>query len=62
MISIFCHLPPPLRADLHRRCVAGLRAGGLLLLESLFPSTQQLSPLAGGEGCAISQQFCDCPC
>lgn len=37
IVSIFCHLPPPLRADLHRRCVAGLITGGLLLLEAYAP-------------------------
>lgn len=37
IVSIFCHLPPTLRADLHRRCVAGLRPGGLMLLEAYTP-------------------------
>ena len=37
IVSIFCHLPPTLRADLHRRCVAGLRPGGVLLLEAYTP-------------------------
>jgi SAM-dependent methyltransferase len=37
IVSIFCHLPPVLRADVHRRCVAGLRPGGVLLLEAYTP-------------------------
>jgi SAM-dependent methyltransferase len=37
IISIFCHLPPALRAEVHRRCVAGLRPGGILLLEAYTP-------------------------
>ncbi|WJW76025.1 methyltransferase domain-containing protein [Thiohalobacter sp. IOR34] len=38
VVSIFCHLPPVLRADLHRRLVAGLRPGGMLLLEAYTPT------------------------
>ena len=37
IVSIFCHLPPALRAQVHRRCVAGLRPGGVLLLEAYTP-------------------------
>ncbi|MGA7277862.1 MAG: class I SAM-dependent methyltransferase [Desulfocapsaceae bacterium] len=33
IVSIFCHLPGPLRKDLHRRVQDGLRPGGLFLLE-----------------------------
>jgi hypothetical protein len=36
-IPIFCHLPPALRADVHRRCVAGLRSGGVMLVEAYTP-------------------------
>jgi len=31
IISIFCHLPPDLRQDVHRRCVKGLRDKGMIL-------------------------------
>lgn len=34
ILSIFCHLPPPLRATVHRRSAAGLRPGGAFLLEA----------------------------
>jgi SAM-dependent methyltransferase len=37
IVSIFCHLPAALRAEVHRRCVAGLRSGGVLLLEAYTP-------------------------
>lgn len=37
IVSIFCHLPPALRAQVHRRCVAGLRPGGVMLLEAYTP-------------------------
>jgi len=37
IVSIFCHLPPALRAEVHRRCVVGLRPGGVLLLEAYTP-------------------------
>ena len=37
IISIFCHLPPDLRQDVHHRCIEGLRTGGMLLLEAYTP-------------------------
>lgn len=37
VVSISAHMPPALRADLHRRIVAGLRPGGVLLLEAYTP-------------------------
>lgn len=46
IVSIFCHLPPGLRADVHRRCVAGLRPGGVMLLEAYTP--RQLPLGTGG--------------
>ena len=46
IISIFCHLPPELRRDVHRRCVDGLRAGGIFLLEAYTPA--QLEYKTGG--------------
>lgn len=33
IVAIFCHLPPTLRALVHRQAVRGLRPGGLLALE-----------------------------
>ena len=46
IVSVFCHLPPALRADVHRRCVAGLRCGGVMLLEAYTP--RQLVHGTGG--------------
>lgn len=37
VVSIFCHLPAPLRAALHRQVVQGLRPGGCLVLEAYTP-------------------------
>ncbi|MGE5153645.1 MAG: SAM-dependent methyltransferase [Bdellovibrio bacteriovorus] len=37
IVSIFCHLPAPLRAQVHRDCVAGLSPGGVMLLEAYTP-------------------------
>jgi len=46
IVSIFCHLPPALRRDVHRRCVEGLRPGGAILLEAYTPA--QLDYQTGG--------------
>ena len=46
IVSIFCHLPPELRQDVHRRCVQGLRNKGVLLLEAYTPL--QLEYKTGG--------------
>ncbi|MCU0274498.1 MAG: class I SAM-dependent methyltransferase [Acidimicrobiales bacterium] len=37
VVSVFAHLPPPVRSDLHRRVVASLRPGGVFLLEAYTP-------------------------
>ena len=34
VVAIWMHLPPPLRAETHRRAVAALRPGGHLILEA----------------------------
>jgi hypothetical protein len=36
-VSVFAHVPPQVRVDLHRRLVAGLRPGGVLILEAYTP-------------------------
>ena len=41
VVSIFCHVPKSLRQDLHRRVVAGLKPGGILLLEAYTPAQLQ---------------------
>lgn len=44
--SIFCHLPPAIRAPLHAKVVRGLAPGGALLLEAYTP--EQLGRGTGG--------------
>lgn len=46
IVSIFCHLPPSLRARVHRGVVAGLRPGGVFILEGYSP--RQLEYRTGG--------------
>jgi hypothetical protein len=46
IVSIFCHLPPPLRRRLHRQVVQGLRPGAVFILEAYTP--EQLTYNTGG--------------
>jgi len=46
IVSIFCHIPPELRARVHRDTVAGLRPGGAFILEAYTP--RQLELRTGG--------------
>ena len=46
IVSIWCHVPPPVRVALHRRVVAGLRPGGVLVLEAYTP--EQVALGTGG--------------
>lgn len=46
IVSIFGHLPPDIRPDVHRRAARGLRPGGILLLEAYTP--HQLAYGTGG--------------
>jgi SAM-dependent methyltransferase len=46
VVAIWMHLPPPLRAEVHRRAVAALRPGGHLILEAYSP--RQLALGTGG--------------
>lgn len=46
IISIFCHTPPALRKDLHAKVAAGLKQGGVLILEGYHPD--QLGRGTGG--------------
>ena len=46
IISIFCHLPPELRKSVHQDCVAGLKSGGIFILEAYRP--EQLVYKTGG--------------
>lgn len=46
IVSIFCHLPPGLRAQVHQRCVQGLIPYGAFVLEGYTP--KQLDYNTGG--------------
>lgn len=46
IISIFCHLPPPLRNKVHQSVVSGLTENGVFMLEAYTP--QQLQHGTGG--------------
>lgn len=37
IVSIFCHLPSPLRSEVMRKVVRALRPGGVLILEAYTP-------------------------
>lgn len=38
IVSIFCHLPPTLRRQVHRAAVEGLREGGVFVAEGYTPA------------------------
>lgn len=46
VVSIFAHVLPETREDLHRKIVRGLRSGGMLVLEAYTP--EQISLGTGG--------------
>jgi len=46
VVSIFCHLPPALRAEVHRRAAEALAPGGVFLIEAYTPA--QLAHATGG--------------
>ena len=46
VVSIFAHVPPQVRKELHEKIVKGLRPGGVLILESYRPD--QLKYGTGG--------------
>jgi len=55
IVSVFVHLPPPLRARLHRDAVRGLRPGGALVLEAFTPAQLAL----GTGGPAVAEMMMD---
>lgn len=46
VVSIFAHVPPQVRKELHKKIVNGLRSGGVMILESYRPD--QLKYKTGG--------------
>jgi SAM-dependent methyltransferase len=50
IVSIFVHLPPLLRRQVHRQAAAGLKPGGVFILEAYTPA--QLTYATGGPSSA----------
>jgi SAM-dependent methyltransferase len=50
VVSIFCHMPPVQRAELHHRVIRALKPGGVFILEAYIP--RQLEFATGGPGAA----------
>lgn len=50
IVSIFCHVPPDMRAKVHAQVVAGLKTNGVLILEAYTP--RQLEYKTGGPAVA----------
>jgi SAM-dependent methyltransferase len=48
VVSIYAHLPPPLRAEVHARAWAALRPGGVFLLEAFNPRQRARGLTSGG--------------
>jgi SAM-dependent methyltransferase len=46
VVSIWCHLPPPLRSEVHAQSIGALKKGGVLILEAYRP--KQLEYKTGG--------------
>jgi 2-polyprenyl-3-methyl-5-hydroxy-6-metoxy-1,4-benzoquinol methylase len=46
IISIWCHLPPELRVQVHHNCIKALKPGGTILIEAYTP--EQLEYKTGG--------------
>mmetsp|Transcript_28033 Transcript_28033/g.39485 ORF Transcript_28033/g.39485 Transcript_28033/m.39485 type:complete len:201 (+) Transcript_28033:109-711(+) len=46
IVSIFCHLPPPIRRNVHKKVIKALKPGGILILEAYTP--KQLEFGTGG--------------
>lgn len=53
IVSIWCHLPPQLRAAVHRSVVAALKPGGLLVLTAYTPGQP-----ARGTGGPANPELC----
>jgi hypothetical protein len=51
IVSIFVHLPPPLRQAVHAQTITALKPGGVLLLEAYTP--RQLDHGTGGPPSAV---------
>ncbi len=48
IVSIYAHLPVPLRVEVHARAWAALRPGGVFLVEAFHPRQRALNRTSGG--------------
>ena len=55
IVAIFCHLPPPVRQQVHRGVVEGLCMGGVFVAEAYAPA--QLDYGTGGP--RVAEMLCD---
>ena len=47
IVSIFAHVPPSIRIELHSQVQKGLKRGGVLLLEGFTPRQPEMSGMGG---------------
>lgn len=47
VVSIWAHVPPAVRAQVHRQVVAGLQDGGVMLLEAYTPRQPEMEGVGG---------------
>jgi len=57
IVSIFVHMVPPMRREVHRRVAAALRPGGLVLLEAYTPGNLEIADRRGGPGAGMPERF-----
>lgn len=57
IVSIFVHMMPPMRRDVHRRLAAGLKPGGLVLLEAYTPGNLEIANRRGGPRAGMEERF-----
>lgn len=56
IVSIWAHVPPALRRDVHRRVVAALKPGGAFLLVSYTPKHLEMPGVGGPPDAALLMQ------
>jgi 2-polyprenyl-3-methyl-5-hydroxy-6-metoxy-1,4-benzoquinol methylase len=57
IVSIFVHMVPAMRRDVHRRVAAALKPGGLVLLEAYTPGNLEIADRRGGPGPEMPERF-----
>lgn len=59
IVSIFAHVPVPLRRDLHGRVVTALKPGGIFLLEAYRPEQLEMPGTGGPQDAAMMMPLAD---